>query len=320
VLRSFLTVLFLLFTGLLLSQDLEDKEDKIPAYQKNDSSYVLEFKKKNFRFTPFIAPSASPELGLLISGGGLMSFRLEKENPVLQTSSIPFSFGISSTGAILANVRSTLFFREDKNRLSAEIWYKNMPDNYWGIGYEAARSPSEPDSTTSYNREWFQFLAKYTHRFGKKIFVGILVDFNETIATDLNEEMANDPDFNTNPNNNSIGILFQYDTRDFTVNAYEGLFFEFSSNLYKNEAFGDNEYGVFVLDYRQYRQVGHSIKKGRTLAWQIKTRIGYGDVPWSEMSLLGSPTDLRGYYWGRYRDMTMALGLLEYRYFFLLVL
>ena len=30
----------------------------------------------------------------------------------------------------------------------------------------------------------------------------------------------------------------------------------------------------------------------------------------------GSPFDLRGYYWGKYRDKTMAYGILEYRHMF----
>ena len=31
---------------------------------------------------------------------------------------------------------------------------KDMPDNYWGVGYDAARNPSKPDSTTEYYQEF----------------------------------------------------------------------------------------------------------------------------------------------------------------------
>ena len=41
-----------------------------------------------------------------------------------------------------------------------------------------------------------------------------------------------------------------------------------------------------------------------------------GDVPYSELPSFGSPFDLRGYYWGKYRDKSMAYGILEYRYMF----
>ena len=65
------------------------------------------------------------------------------------------------------------------------------------------------------------------------------------------------------------------------------------------------------MDYRQYHQIK---RPGRTLAWQVKTRIANDGVPWTEMSQLGSPFDLRGYFWGRYRDKDMLFGILEYRH------
>lgn len=44
--------------------------------------------------------------------------------------------------------------------------------------------------------------------------------------------------------------------------------------------------------------------------------MGFGDIPFTELPMFGSPFDLRGYYWGKYRDRTMAYGLVEYRYMF----
>lgn len=53
-----------------------------------------------------------------------------------------------------------------------------------------------------------------------------------------------------------------------------------------------------------------------TLAWIAKSQIGMGDVPYSELPSFGSPFDLRGYYWGKYRDKSMAYGIMEYRHMF----
>ena len=52
------------------------------------------------------------------------------------------------------------------------------------------------------------------------------------------------------------------------------------------------------------------------VALQFKTRIGWGDVPYGEMALLGNPFDLRGYTWGRYRDKSMLFFIGEYRHMF----
>ncbi len=316
--KTILLVFGLLFlSNLVFAQREDENEENMPLIYKKDSSVVGEVDLKNLRITPFIAPSVSPEVGVMLVGGGLISFKLDKKSKVLQRSSIPFSFGFSTNGSSNFNVRPSLFFKNDKNRLSGDLWMKDMPDNYWGVGYDAARNPSKPDSTTSYKRNWWQVYLKYSHKFAKHIYAGVLFDYNQTKATELNPEMQNDQfvrQFGTFIRNWSVGLLFQYDSRDLTINAYNGVFFEVSSNFYSSEAFKKPTYQILIIDYRQYETIG---RPGRTLAWQIKTRIANDGVPWTEMSQLGTPFDLRGYRWGRYRDKDMLFGILEYRHMFM---
>lgn len=313
----FLVFFFCLSYNSLLAQRETEEEENLPFIPKKDTSKVVEMDLKNLKITPFIAPAVSPEVGLMLVGGGLISFKLDKESKVLQRSSIPFSFGYSSNGSANMNIRPSLFFKNDKNRISGDIWMKDMPDNYWGVGYDAARKPSMPDSTTKYNRNWWQVYLKYSHQFREHFFGGILFDYNQTLATNMSPQMQQDKDvieYGPEIQNWSVGLLFQYDSRDLTINAYEGLFFEFSSNFYRSEAFENPTYQIMVFDYRQYKQI---IRPGRTLAWQAKLRIGNDAVPWSEMSQLGTPFDLRGYRWGRYRDKDLLFGIVEYRHMFM---
>lgn len=307
----------LLVIGDLMAQRETEEDESLPFIPTKDSSEVVEMDLKNLKIAPFIAPSVTPEVGFMIVGGGLISFKIDKESKILQRSSIPFSFGYSTNESANMNIRPALFFKNDKNRLSGDIWMKDMPDNYWGVGYDAARSPSKPDSTTSYTRNWWQAYLKYVHRFKKNFFAGVLFDYNQTKATNLSPNMQEDYYIRkdgTFIRNWSLGLLFQYDSRDITVNAYEGLFLELSSNFYRSEGFEKPYYQIIVLDYRQYQQI---LRPGRTLAWQVKSRIGIDDVPWPEMSQLGTPFDLRGYRWGRYRDRSMLFGILEYRHMFM---
>lgn len=307
----------MLCSHLIVAQRDGNEEEILPIILKKDSSAVGEMDLKNVKFTPFIAPTISPEVGLMLVGGGLISFKLDKESKILQRSSIPFSFGYSTNGSANFNVRPSLFFKNDKNRVSGDIWMKDMPDNYWGVGYDAAREPSEPDSTTNYRRNWWQVYLKYVHQFKNNIFGGILFDYNQTIATEVNPVMQHDEyviKYGTFIRNWSVGLLFQYDSRDLTINAYDGLLVEVSSNLFRSEADTKPSYQILVLDYRQYEQIK---RPGRTLAWQVKTRIGNHEVPWTEMSQLGTPFDLRGYLWGRYRDKDMLFGIMEYRHMFM---
>ncbi len=307
-------LLFLLFSRVSKGQN---ELENMPIIHKKDSSVVGEVDLKKIRFTPFLAPSVSPEVGVMLVGGGLISFKLDRTNKFVQPSSVPFSFGYSTNGSANLNIRPSLFFKNDKNRVVGDIWMKNMPDNYWGVGFSAAKEPSKPDSTTNYRRTWWQVYLKYSHQFRKNLFGGLLFDYNQTDATSLNSTMEQDlyvNQFGRFIKNMSIGLLFQYDSRDLTINAYDGLFVEVSSNFYSSKAFTKPTYQILVLDYRQYEQIK---RPGRTLAWQVKTRIANDGVPWTEMSQLGSPFDLRGYFWGRYRDKDMLFGIMEYRHMFM---
>ena len=57
-------------------------------------------------------------------------------------------------------------------------------------------------------------------------------------------------------------------------------------------------------------------RDGQTIAAQLKGRFSNGEVPYGEMSQHGTPFDLRGYTWGRYRDESMIFGIGEYRLMF----
>lgn len=315
--KSLLLLFAIIFINQLIYAQKEKEEEQLPIVLDEDSTAFVEMDLKKIRFTPFIAPSVSPEVGVMLVGGGLVSFKLDRADKLLQPSSVPFSFGYSSNGSANFNFRPSLFFKNDKNRISGDIWMKDMPDNYWGVGSDAAKSPSEPDSTTSYRRNWWQIYLKYVHQFRKDFFVGVLMDINRTVATDMSPEMSSDPNVvndGSEVRNWSVGLLLQYDSRDMTVNAYEGLFLELSSNFYRSEGFEKPVYQILVLDYRQYKSIG---RLGRTIAWQVKSRLGNRNVPWPEMSQIGTPFDLRGYRWGRYRDKDMLFGIAEYRHMFM---
>lgn len=298
-----------------------------PAYTQIDTSY----KKKGFlqrmdsiqqwkiergksTLTPFIAPSYSPEMQLTLTAGGLFTFKLNPESPVLSRSSMPFSIGYSTNGSLQVSVRANIYGKDDKLRISAEYWLKDMPDNYWGVGYEKGHYTTKSDSTTGYHRQWYQIKFKIVYEVLTNFFVGANYDRNRTKANDINPVMAEDPGFVKYGNdirNSGIGLVLRYDSRDFPENAYRGVLFELAGTAYGKHRKDNNVFHAFEFDYRQYLNI---IREGSTLAWQVKGRNTNGDVPWSDLSMVGTPFDLRGYTWGRYRDETMVFALAEYRY------
>lgn len=291
-----------------------DKAEKKAARVKKKADKIA---KGEFLITPFGAPGYAPELGGLIAVGAVMSFKTNKKDSLIQRSSLPATFTYTTTGAIVISGILKSYWLKDKLRINADFYYKDMPDNYWGIGYEKGTNVPESDSTTAYHRLWWIINPRVLYQFRKNYFVGLNVDYNFTQGSDPSYGVAHDPnyiEFNEKPLNSGLGAILQYDSRDIPVDARKGLFIDLKATFYDPALGGDNNYQVYSVDYRQYKTVERA---GKTLAWQIKTRIAVGEVPYGEMSQVGTPFDLRGYYWGRYRDYNYLFFLFEYRNKFL---
>jgi outer membrane protein assembly factor BamA len=199
-----------------------------------------------------------------------------------------------------------------------DIWFKDMPDHYWGVGYENGFSKPKSDSTTAYQRLWWQVNPIFLWQFRPHYFMGINVDYNYTFVSDPSAGVKEDPDYLNYGSSNfnaGLGINMRYDSRDIPVNAWKGTYLDLSATFYRTVLGGDNNYEAIQLDFRKYYPITSRIQ-GKTLVIQIKTRISMGNVPYTEMSKLGSPYDLRGYTWGQYRDRNMLFLITEYRHMF----
>ncbi len=277
-------------------------------------------KEGKFLITPLVGPAYTPELGFTIAGGVLTSWRTDKKDTALQRSSMPFNIGIGFKSGGLSSFfissKPTTFWLHDKLRINADIWLKDMNDNYFGIGYDENSHIEQSDTTTKFERTWVQFYPHAYWQFRKNYFIGAGLDLNYTKGSNACDMVANDPNYafyNERPFNMGFGPEFMIDTRDIAVNAWSGWFLQAQATFYGHYLGGDNNYQMYGVDVRHYIRVN---KPGQTLALQLRGRFTDGDVPYGEMSQLGTPFDLRGYHWGQYRDNNMIFGIAEYRHTF----
>ncbi len=274
-------------------------------------------KNTNFLITPYVAPTYTPELKLLISVGGLISFKVQPKNPLVERSSIPFSIGQSTNGATSITILPYIYGNNDMYRILTKFYYRNMPDNYWGVGYDAGNKLAVPNNTTGYHREWVSLEGSVVRKITKGFFVGLSYDFNSTKATDLNSDMSNDSyiiKYGKNITNFGLGLAIKLDRRDNVQNPYTGYLVSLSFKKYNRILkFSDsNGFSKITLDLRKY----FSIQERKTLALQYKLQSADRNTPWSDLPQLGTPFDLRGYQWGRFRDRLAMFGISEYRHMF----
>ncbi|HMC96105.1 MAG TPA: hypothetical protein VKG92_00485 [Flavobacteriales bacterium] len=320
--RTFVPILLLLTFACAHRADAQSQDTTratrpvLDAIASNsDSLRALSFEAGPMKFVPFIAPSYTPEMQFLLTAGGLITFAFDRKDKHLLRSSIPFSLGKSTNGSTQLSIKANLYLREDRWRITGEIWSKDMPDNYYGVGYTSAHETPKSDSTTLYHRNWKRIYAKVVHQYKPHFFMGGIYDATGTEATELNPVMAADPSvlaYGITTRNRGLGAVFQFDSRDVPVNAYTGLFLDASVTNYGRFWGGQSEFWVIDLDYRQYKPVGHR----HTMAWEVRSRNCRGSVPWTELSQIGTPWDLRGYTWGQYRDELMVYTMGEYRHMF----
>ncbi len=313
-------ILFLLFSLILSTELLYAQEQDSTKHLSWLKKWQLNNKKKEeegkMMITPVIGPGYTPELGFSIAGGTLLSFKTNPKDTRLQRSSIPMTVGFSTSGAIFMSSKVTTYWLGDKLRINADVGLKSMKDNYFGIGYDAGRYVEKSDTTTAYDRLWFQFNPQAFWEFKPGYFFGGLLDLNYTHGKNPSQGVSEDPNYmiyNDRPFNAGLGVHAMIDTRDIPVNAWKGWYLLAQATIYGHYLGGENNYQVFNLDARHYIQL---FKPGQTLAMQVRGRFATDQVPYGEMSQLGTPFDLRGYLWGQYRDKSMLFGIAEYRHSF----
>lgn len=264
-------------------------------------------------------PSYNPEASLGVGGAMLMSFRMNKNDSISQRSFIPVGFNISINGTFIAAGAGTLFFNENKFRIYVKYGFRTEPANFYGIGYDQIKEGERlkdlfgKDSVT-FHKTSIQFNPKFVWEILPHLYTGALLDINYAKSKDMSyfmEQNAAIQKYGKKYHNIGLGALLQYDTRDDVATPYHGMLLSAMGTLYGKYWGGDFNYEMLELEYRQFQQL---FKRRSTLGWTVKSQIGFDNVPYTELPIFGSPFDLRGYLWGKYRDKSMAYGIVEYRH------
>ena len=296
--------------------------DGVELNEKQLKRYYRQLRKdsirahKNIWWSVLGGPSYTPEASFGVGGAVLASFRMNKQDTISQRSFLPAGLNLSINGTIVVAGAGTFFFNENRFRIYMNYGYRNEPSHYYGKGFEKAENLERGDSTTRFHRSYFQLYPRFVWEVRPHFYLGGLFDLNYTKVSDVNPVMEEDPyfqQFKRKYFNVGIGGLIQYDTRDDVATPTRVMLLGANFKLFGKYWGGAYNYEIIELEYRQFKNV---FRPRSTLAWIAKSQIGLGDIPFTELPTFGSPFDLRGYYMGKYRDKSMAYGIVEYRHMF----
>jgi len=265
-------------------------------------------------------PAYTPEVGLMVAAGGLFSFSTNREEQELQRSSVSlFAVGTQGDAGVGYGIRSkqNLFFDNNDTRFTGTLTFSDDAEHYWGVGYEQGKAQDISDDTLMRNTSLtydanLSFKNDYGFYFGPALRLRYYQADEGSIPLTAQQD-DNFNEFKDKPLSVGIGVTLNYDTRDVTVNAWDGQYFNFEYINYGSMIGSNNDYQKVLLDYRYY----HSLNPGRVIAVYNALQWSEGDVPFYDMPTLGGSFSLRGLYAGRFRDNNAIEHTVEYRHTFL---
>lgn len=261
-------------------------------------------------------PSYTPEASVGVGGAILMSFRIDSKDTISQRSFLPMGFNVSVNGTFILAGAGSLFFNENKFRIYTNYGYRNEPTNFFGIGFDQIDGVEQGEETTQYYRTEFELYPRFVWEVKPDIYIGTLLKLTHNSSRDEGTVLTNNDSFKKYGDkymNIGLGGMVQYDTRDDVATPTNGILVSATGTIYSKLYGSNTDFQMFELEYRQFMPM---FNRRSTLAWITKTKIGLGDIPYASLPMFGSPFDLRGYTWGKYRDKTMAYGIVEYRHMF----
>lgn len=291
--------------------------DSLSKYQQK--TYLKQMRRDSIRAGKKVwvsilgGPSYTPEASLGVGGAVLSTFRLSKRDTISQRSFLPAGFNVSINGTIIVAGAGAFFFNENKFRVYVSYGYRNEPSNYYGKGYETIDKTIRGKNTTQFHKESIVFNPRFVWMAKPSFYVGGLLDVNYSRSWQINEKMAQDPYFNQfKPKYTNIGLgaVIQYDTRDDVATPNKGVLVSGTAKMFGRYFGGSYNYQLLDLEYRHFIP----LFKRSVIGWVARAQLGFNDVPFTELPSFGSPNDLRGYFWGQYRDKSMSYGIVEYRH------
>lgn len=254
---------------------------------------------------PFYTPEL--ELGVGVALVGL--YQADSTSVDAKTSTFSLSGFGSSTGAFGLSLKNYTYLDDDRWRVYLTGALNNVPTNYWGSGYAAGKPKQH---WGEYQSEQFQLTPLLLRQVSQHSYLGLGWDYNRLNAAEPNAAFADYLQKNQQQQRSTssgISAHLSYDSRDFLPNARHGQALNATYTYYAPALGSDKQFETTELQYNFY----YPLDEKSTLAFDNYAHLSFGDVPWDQLSHLGSSSQMRGYYEGRFQDRHVFTTQVEYR-------
>ncbi|MDH4044165.1 MAG: outer membrane protein assembly factor [Gemmatimonadota bacterium] len=270
---------------------------------------------RKLRFTGFPYVFSTPEAGVALGLGGIVTFYTSTTDTALRPSKVTTSGWYSFNDQYKLSLIPQIYLDGNRWQLGLPADYGRFTDRFWGIGNQTQEFAD--DTTEGAPSEKYRMSAlnvKLDVQFPSGILqatrAGIAVEYNDTRILDVRQNPLIDSTLLGSQGGQTLGAGFSlvWDTRNHSFFPSAGGLYQAKALAYPLVLVADYRYTRLEVDFRQY------LGRGRgALALQAFGNFVFGKPPFYALSALGGSSRMRGYFQGRYRDRHYIMAQAEYR-------
>lgn len=280
---------------------ISTKSIKARYYKELNSGDTI--RKSSLNTYPFV--SYTPETDVSFGAGGIFIYYTGKEK-TLNPSKIGFGGFYSINNQYRISMINDLYLFNNKLYIKLPMNYGFYVNKYWGIGDQTQDYANAVYTATT-------FATTLTVQIPTTWFsadrAGLVFDYNYTEIVDKKgNEFIDDPMTFGSDGGQMIGIGgdLVWDSREHLFTPKSGSYQYIKLVVYPGVS--DFNFAFFEFDTRNYTP----LKSGAVLASNFFMQSATGNTPFYKLPSLGG-TQMRGYFFGRYRDSFYAMSQIEYR-------
>lgn len=274
-------------------------------------STSAQFKQDTSRNVNFIILPAvfrTPETGWAYGASGQATFKTSHRNDTLTRTSFVSAFGVwTERGQNIQAADAVIYFPKEKQILYFDAGHSYFPENFWGIGPN-----TKDDWHERYTSEQFNFMLHVKEKVIKRLFCGILFDYQNIFKLKYNAGAIFDTTQflgKTPYQISGAGVSLSYDTRNKAFWPTKGFYVNTIFTNYDKNFGSTYNFAKWTFDVRFFQKLFLQ----HIFAFQFYNYSTFGQSPMKNLARFGGVDNIRGFYQGRLRDKNMASIIAEYR-------
>jgi len=292
-------------------------------------------KKKDKRIGAVVLPIIfyMPETRLGFGGGGLLTYRAKNSPEEARPSSLYFEAYFTQNKQWGIELKPEIYLKNEDYIINTRFKMSKFPNKYWGVGNDTPAleegfkefwgiengNPEQDEELNdenylNYTPKMFNFDLSVQKRILKeeRLYAGIQFKYENLDILEvapLGLLVSGEVPGSNGGKLASLGFILNWDKRDNIFFPRSGNYFQLTAN-FNSPTFGsDFKFTTVKFDLRKY----FPVFKSNVFAVRGILQSVSGEPTFRHMSEIGGDMIMRGYYSGRYRDMSMMVIQTELR-------